>query len=233
MGVPDFMSKKIIIKNRKLLNVVFRTVGNTFIILALFFLAMGFWPYLESEFSYNWNQLVGQKYVLEGDQVTAPSSPLGALVTAPQPISIVPESTEFGVIIPKLNVNTTVVQDVNAANEKEYFSALEKGAAHAKGTVFPGQFGNSFIFAHSTLNFWDVGRYKAVFTLLRKLEPGDRIITFYQGQRYDYQVTQKKVVEASDITDLTPAATGKRLTLQTCDPPGTTLKRLIVIAEAI
>lgn len=227
------MSKKIIIKNRKLLNVALRTVGNTFIILAIFFLAMGFWPYLESEFSYSWSQLVGQRYVLEGDQVGQVSSPLGAIVNAPPPISIVPESTDFGVIIPKLNVNTTVVQDVNAAIEKEYFSALEKGAAHARGTVFPGQDGNSFIFAHSTLNFWDVGRYKAVFTLLRKLEPGDRIITFYQGQRYDYQVKEKKIVDANDISDLTPTASGKRLTLQTCDPPGTTLKRLIVIAEII
>lgn len=233
MGVPATMSKEIIIKNRKLVNVALRTVGNTFIILALFFLAMGFWPYLESEFSYSWNQLIGQKYVLEGDKPGSGSSPLGAIVNAPPPISIIPESTEFGVIIPKLNVNTTVVQEVNAANEKEYFSALEKGAAHAKGTVFPGQDGNSFIFAHSTLNFWDVARYKAVFTLLRKLEPGDRIITFYQGQRYDYQVKEKKIVEASDISDLTPFAQGKRLTLQTCDPPGTTLRRLIVIAEMI
>lgn len=227
------MSKNLIIKNRRLVDVLLRTIGNTFIILAVFFLVMGFWPYLESEFSYTWNQLIGQTYVVRGDKADSTSSPLGAIVNAPPPISIVPESTDFGVIIPKLNVNTAVVQDVNAANEKEYFSALEKGAAHAKGTVFPGQDGNSFIFAHSTLNFWEVSRYKAVFTLLRKLEPGDRIVTFYQGQRYDYRVKEKKIVEASDITDLTPTAVGKRLTLQTCDPPGTTLKRLIVIAEAI
>lgn len=226
------MSKEIIIKNRKVVNVALRTVGNTFIILAFFFLAMGFWPYLESEFSYSWNQLVGQKYILEGDQVASTSSPLGAIVSAPPPISITPVNTDFSIIIPKINVNSAIVQDVDAANESEYFKALEKGTAHAKGTVYPGQEGNSFIFAHSTLNFWEAGRYKAIFTLLRKLEIGDRVITFYQGQRYDYRVTGKKVVEASDVSDLTPAFSGKRLTLQTCDPPGTTLKRLIVIAEA-
>lgn len=195
---------------------------------------MGFWPYLEAEFLYNWNQIVGQQYYVKGDSVSvATGSPLGAIVNSPPPISIEPVNTEFSIIIPKLNVNAAVIQEVNAANYNEYIEALQKGAAHAKGTVYPGQEGNSFIFAHSTLNFWDQTRFNAVFMLLRKLEPGDRVVTFYKGQRQDYIVTDKKVVEASDVSSLTPFAEGKQLTLQTCDPPGTTLRRLVVTAKAI
>jgi hypothetical protein len=40
------------------------------------------------------------------------------------------------------------------------------GVAHAKGTVFPHK-GNIYLFAHSTDNWWNVGRYNAVFYLLK------------------------------------------------------------------
>lgn len=226
------MKQDRIIQHRKALNLVFRTVGNTFIILALFFLAMGFWPYLESEFRYNLNQLVGQKFYLAGDPSSASRSPLGAVLSAPAPISITPINTDFSIIIPRIEVNSAVIQEVNAGNYDEYIDALKRGAAHAKGTVFPGQEGNSFIFAHSTLNFWDQARYNAVFMLLRKLEIGDQIVTFYQGKRFDYFVTEKLILEASDVRFLTPFADGKQLTLQTCDPPGTTLRRLLIVAKA-
>jgi len=40
---------------------------------------------------------------------------------------------------------------------------LQKGIAHAQGSVFPGMQGNIYLFAHSTDNWWNVGRYNAVF----------------------------------------------------------------------
>jgi LPXTG-site transpeptidase (sortase) family protein len=230
------MSKEeVVVKHRKSINVLFRTIGNTLIILAVFFLGLGFWPYAESELKYNWEQLVGQRYFLVGDNANAikqaDKSVFGAILAAPPPISITPVNTDFAIVIPKINVNTVVAQDVNAADYNEYTAALKKGAAHALGTVYPGQDGNSYVFAHSTLNFWEIGRYNAVFTLLRKLEPGDLIVTFYQGQRHDYTVTEKLVLEANDIRYITPKADGRQLTLQTCDPPGTTLRRLIIVAK--
>jgi LPXTG-site transpeptidase (sortase) family protein len=223
--------KEQIIKHRKTINLIFRTVGNTLVILSIFFLTLGFWPYLEAEFKYNWNQVIGQKYYVAGDKISGTSSPLGAVLAAPPPITISPVNTDFSIIIPKLDVSSAVVQEVNAANYSEYMQALVRGAAHAKGTVFPGEAGNSFIFAHSTLNFWDVARYNAIFTLLRKLEIGDHIVTFYKGQRYDYYVTEKLTLDPGDLRFLTPLASGRQLTLQTCDPPGTTIKRLLIVAK--
>jgi LPXTG-site transpeptidase (sortase) family protein len=225
------MANSTIVKHRKFLNLAFRTFGNTLIILALFFLALGFWPYIETEARYNWDQLIGQRYVVSGDQASGGGSPLGAIVASPPPISITPVSTDFGIIIPSIDVNALVTPDVNAADQIEYDKALTRGAAHAKGTVYPGQLGNSYIFAHSSLNFWDIIRYNSVFTLLRKVEVGDLIVVFYKGQRYDYYVTEKLVIEPSDVHILTPVAEGKQLTLQTCDPPGLNLKRLALIAK--
>jgi sortase A len=230
------MSKEeLVTKHRKSINIILRTIGNTLIILAVFFLALGLWPYAESEFKFNWEQVIGQRYFLVGDSAIASKqadkSVFGAILAAPPPISITPVNTDFAIIIPKLDVNAVIAQDVNAANYDEYNAALKKGAAHALGTVYPGQDGNSYIFAHSTLNFWEIGRYNAVFTLLRKLELGDLIVTFYQGQRYDYTVTEKHILDANDIRYITPKADGRQLTLQTCDPPGTALRRLIIIAK--
>src|SRR5205807_1584685 len=85
------------------------------------------------------------------------------------------------------------------------------------------------IFAHSSLNFWDIYRYNSVFTLLRKVEVGDLVAVFYQGNRYDYKVVDKKIVPPTDTSILTSKADGKQLTLQTCDPPGLNLNRIVVL----
>jgi sortase A len=108
---------------------------------------------------------------------------------------------------------------------------LKKGVAHARGSVFPGEEGNTYIFAHSTDAFYNVGVYNAVFYLLGKLKPGDEIDVFYKGKLYIYKVYEVKVVEASELKYLGKQKEKSTLTLQTCYPPGTTLKRLIVLAE--
>jgi sortase A len=88
-----------------------------------------------------------------------------------------------------------------------------------------------YLFSHSVSAPWDVVRYNAVFYLLGKLDNGDKIIIFYKGRRYDYIVFDKKVVPGSDTEYLTASYDEPILTMQTCDPPGTTWKRLIVRAK--
>ena len=53
----------------------------------------------------------------------------------------------FSVIVPKIGAYSDIVANVDASDEKEYLSALEKGVAHAKGTYFPGQGENIFLFS--------------------------------------------------------------------------------------
>jgi sortase A len=144
-----------------------------------------------------------------------------------------PEDPYFSIIIPKIGANSKVIPNIDPSNENIYLPALEKGVAHALGTAFPGEGGHVFLFAHSTDYFWNVNNYNAVFYLLYKLEFNDEIDLFYKNQRIAYRVLDKKVVDPSEIEYLTKKTDGEFLTLQTCWPLGTTLKRLMVFAERI
>jgi LPXTG-site transpeptidase (sortase) family protein len=142
-----------------------------------------------------------------------------------------PVDPEFSVIIPKLSINSKVVPNVDVADKKIYEPALKQGAAHAKGTYFPGEKGTTYIFAHSTNYEWFVARYNAIFYLLKDLEKDDQVHLVYKNTVYPYKVVEKKIVSAKDIEYLTPHKGREELILQTCYPPGTTEKRLLVIAR--
>lgn len=146
---------------------------------------------------------------------------------------ITPVDDNFGIIIPKISANAKVIANVDPYNSIEYQRVLTKGVAHALGTVFPGQSGNVFIFSHSSADFFNATRYNSIFYLLNKLEKGDEIFLFYQKEKFKYQVIEKKTVESSEVKYLANAGDKKTVTLMTCWPPGTTLKRLIVIGEIV
>lgn len=143
-------------------------------------------------------------------------------------------NTNFSVVVPKIDARSRVLANVSAADAQEYNAALSQGVAHAAGTVFPGMVGTTFLFAHSTDAPLNISRFNAVFYLLRELEAGDNIFVFFSDKFYPYQVVETKIVEASDVSWITKAREGEeRLILQTCWPPGTTLKRLLVVAKPV
>lgn len=150
-----------------------------------------------------------------------------------------PPNTDFSIVIPKIAAVAPIVDKVDPFNPGNYLPALRKGVAHAKGTAYPKENGNVYLFAHSTDAFYNVGRYNAVFYLIGKLEKGDEVDVFYKGDKIKYEVYDKKVVGAGDIKYLGKIGDGlsaqaeKTLTLQTCYPPGTTLERLIVLAREV
>jgi sortase A len=141
-----------------------------------------------------------------------------------------PDNWDFSIIIPKLGINAKVVSSVNPADKEEYETALKTGVAHAEGTSFPGEQGLIYIFGHSTDYPWNIARYNALFYPLRYLGGDEEIILVYQGKNYLYQVEEKRITEANELEYLIAQEEEKKLVLQTCWPPGTTFKRLIVIA---
>jgi sortase A len=145
-------------------------------------------------------------------------------------ILIVPESRDFGIVIPKINANARIFANIDPFNELEFLPVLKKGVAHAKETSFPGHGKNIYLFAHSTDAFYNVGRYNAVFYLIGKLKEGDEIDIYYKDRLFKYFVFEKKVVDPRATKYLEPG-NEEILTLQTCYPPGTTLKRLVVRAK--
>jgi sortase A len=207
---------------------------NTVILGCLAYLVISFYPVLSVEAGYYFKQWTAQADEYgQTPTVPAPSTTFGTLLAEGPTLPVAPVNTDFSVIIPKIDVNTPVVADVDPGDKKAYLEALNHGAAHARGTVKPGQVGNSYVFAHSTANPLNIEKYAAVFTLLNKLSIGDRITTFYQGKRYDYAIDQKYTVDFNDVSPLTATFDHPVLTLQTCDPPGTEFHRLILVAHLI
>lgn len=204
-----------------------RTLGNFLIFFSVVWLLLIFRPFLTSEFIFRKDQIFHKTYSLDKPQ----GKTFGGLLKKAPPLQIDPVNTKSSIIVERINANSPLVLDVDAGNEKEYMASLLKGVAHAKGTVLPGEKGNSFMFAHSVGSPWDIARYNAVFYLLRELEAGDRVVIFRDDWRYDFRVYEKKVVEPTEVQFLTATYEEPILTLQTCWPPGTVLKRLLVFAK--
>jgi sortase A len=137
------------------------------------------------------------------------------------------------VIIPKINVELPIIYD-SSANENDIENNLEDGVVHYPTTAVPGQQGNAAFFGHSSNNIFNKGKYKFAFVLLHELEPGDIFYLTYNGKLYTYKVFDKKIVKPEQTSVLNPVV-GKTstATLITCDPPGTSINRLVVWGEQI
>ena len=138
------------------------------------------------------------------------------------------------VIIPKINVQIPIQFDINATDEATMQKELESGVAHYPTTADPGQNGNSAYFGHSSNNIFNKGKYKFAFVLLHELVPGDTFYITKNGKVYAYKVFDKKIVEPNQVEVLDPVAGHTATaTLITCDPPGTSLRRLVVVGDQI
>lgn len=154
------------------------------------------------------------------------------ILTGPREQILTPIDPLFDILIPKIGANAKVFPNIDPSDSNAFLPVLQKGVAHAQGTFFPGQTGNIYLFAHSTDNFWNTGRYNAIFYLLKDLKEGDDIIIFSQNVRHNYAVKNLSIVNPSEVSFITHAQTGKeQLILQTCWPPGTAWQRLMVFAE--
>lgn len=147
--------------------------------------------------------------------------------------SVAPTSTPE-VIIPKINVEIPVNFSETSTDENTIENDLESGVVHYPTTVMPGQVGNTAFFGHSSNNIFNKGKYKFAFVLLHTLVVGDTFYLTYNGQVYVYKVISRSVVDPSDISVLgSVAGQTATATLITCDPPGTSLHRLIVVGQQI
>ena len=139
----------------------------------------------------------------------------------------------FSIVIPKIGANSKVIADVDPYDPKIYQVELTKGVAHAKGTAYPGEIGNSFYFAHSSDNFYNANRYNSVFYLLNKMEIGDVFYLVYKNEIYRYGVIEKSVVKPDAVEYIKKENDEKLATLMTCWPAGTTINRLVVVGKLI
>ncbi len=136
----------------------------------------------------------------------------------------------FGLVIPKLYLDERIIEQVNPNNFHEYENALKKGIAHSQHSFLPGNNKLIYLFAHSATPELKTA-YNAVFYLLGKLDNKDQIIIWYNNKPFVYEVYDKKIVWPKDTKLATADYEQETLILQTCWPPGTSQKRLLVFAK--
>jgi len=219
---------------------ILRSIGNFLVLFAIFGVFATFGPALYYEAQYRIIQIRGirfsighaQSFETQKQEIKKPSFGFADVLSGPKDQILTPIDTLFDVLIPKIGANAKIFPNIDPSNPDAFLPILQHGVAHSQGTFFPGQKGNIYLFAHSADNFWDVGRYNAIFYLLKDLKKGDDIVVFFQNIRHNYVVTNSKIINPSDVSYITNAKTGKEmLILQTCWPPGTTWQRLMVFAE--
>ncbi|HCM37985.1 MAG: sortase family protein [Candidatus Gottesmanbacteria bacterium GW2011_GWB1_43_11] len=134
------------------------------------------------------------------------------------------EITNYFLSIPKLGiVNATVI--IGADD-------LSKSLIHYGGTGLPGKPGKAVIFGHSILpQFFDPQNYMSIFSLNYQLKEGDDIFIRFDGVDYRYKVTSRKITDPDDVSGLEQRFDDSYITLVTCFPSGTYLKRLWLTAK--
>ncbi len=158
--------------------------------------------------------------------------PLLLLYLLPQKPDMNILRSDFYIEIPKINVLSKVIENVDPFNEASYRKELEKGVAQARGTAMPDENGTMYLFAHSSDLPWRITKYNITFFRLAELKLGDVITIGRRDRIYKYQVVDKKTVWPSDLSFLLNTKK-KQLILQTCVPIGTSLQRLLVFAKPI
>lgn len=172
------------------------------------------------------NQIVIAPFIQPSRTVTATPVIVGSGVVA--------ATSTPQVIIPKINVQIPVNYTETSLNESVIENDLEGGIVHYPNTVVPGQIGNAAYFGHSSNNIFNPGKYKFAFVLLHTLVNGDTFYLTYNHTVYIYKVISSTVVSPSDVAVLGPVSgQSATATLITCDPPGTSINRLVVVGQQI
>jgi LPXTG-site transpeptidase (sortase) family protein len=138
--------------------------------------------------------------------------------------------SEYSLFIPKIKAYAPIVIGVDPWNEKDYKEKLKQGIAQAKGSALPGKPG-SYLFAHSSDYPWNITRYNTAFFKLNQLRKGDKIYIHHNNEVITFVVTDSKEIWPNEIQYLKDRRAD--LTLQTCTPIGTDLKRLLIFAKKV
>jgi len=223
---------------KKISNWLLKNSPWIFLSIGFLLLSLTYYQSALAELRYNLDLAWGKVYKVETSRniqkPTQQENDFHNLTNAAKEIVIEPISSQFGIVVEKLGINAPVVKDVPVIDKTAYLESLKQGVAHASFSGYPdGENSNVYLFAHSSNNFWELGKYSSVFNLIYKLNPGDQINIFYKDKRYLYAVDNKILINDFKVDETVYESIGPTLTLQTCYPTGTSLYRLIVRSSLI
>lgn len=120
------------------------------------------------------------------------------------------------IVIPKLDLNLSVIEGASLAN-------LAKSPSRVTKTAQIGAAGTALISGHRTM-------FAAPFQDLDKLDIADRVYVYTEQALFVYTVIGIKRVKPDDWSDI-KSGVERRLVLSTCDPMYSAAKRLLIIAQ--
>ncbi|MFC1686327.1 sortase [Patescibacteria group bacterium] len=205
-------------KKRKVFKEILKFVGIFAVVFAIIFVILN-WPSIAVNLKYWWEQNRG------GEDSTAEES-VDLSIEDPGGIP-----SDDRIRISKIKVNAPIIFSKDPS-DKALLEDLKKGVVHYPGTAMPGETGNCFITGHSSNYWWINSEYNTVFTLLPKLVVGDKIVLYYKQQKFIYEVKETFEVSPGETEVLNPTDE-PTLTLMTCVPIGTNLRRLIIKTDQI
>ena len=168
--------------------------------------------------------LMISRYKFSPQSVAIESPPVSfRVVKEPGAINQYSDNT---IVIPKIGVKAPILWDIASGQIME---SLQNGVVHLGGTGRPGEKANTFLTGHSSNYWWKGGDYNNVFALLPELREKDEIYVIYHGKLEKYNVKQTIEVRKDEVSSYV-ASDNEQLTLMTCVPIGTNLRRLLVIA---
>jgi sortase A len=155
---------------------------------------------------FNYNEVPAHLYLAVQEQILQPPP------RRPEPT----DETPLRLVIPKLNLDQTIVQGVD-------WEALRQGIGQLPNGVTPADSsGNLVLAAHNDI-------YGEFFRHLDQLEAGDKFQILTRTQVYNYTITHWEVVEPTDVYVM-ETQRGKTATLISCYPYQVNDKRIAVFA---
>ncbi len=139
-------------------------------------------------------------------------------------------AASIGLDVPVVVMGWTLI-DIGGTQATNW-NVPNHAAGFHQGSAYPGQVGNTVISGHSNT----AGR---VFENLDKLALGDRILVYVGASAYEYQVTQRELLQEQGVSLEQRIQNGRWiaptddecLTLVTCWPNTGTSHRLIIVAR--
>ena len=142
---------------------------------------------------------------------------------------------KFYLSVPSIGLEKVIVTtDVESDLKETYLPILKSSIAHYKGTAYPGEEGNVFLYGHSVLpEFFNSQDYLTIFSNLDKINLADEIFLYWGVDTFKYKVISKEIIDPNDLRILSEKTNEKILILMSCVPPGTYFKRLAVKAVQV
>jgi sortase (surface protein transpeptidase) len=152
-------------------------------------------------------------------EVTSTPAPTASIAIAVATTTAV--STLYRITIPRLGINL-LIKEGDITRDIDQQHTPENYAFHLPGTWWPGEGGNTYLYAHARVG---------MFLSLWNARPGDEVfIAAPGGQVLPYVIREIFArVAPTDVSSTRPTST-ERLTLQTSTGPNASDPRFVVVA---